>query len=218
MKIITGLIALFTLSNCFGQTTSGMHHAVAIPKDTSSPGVIFFEDFNDNKNNWTVTDNKNQSSRIDSGFYYLAAVGHAFGEAQEVKIDTRKNFEIETRIKILSGNSDHKNYYSMLFWGREAMNGYYFTFAKDGFASVELCNGKNQGDCITKNGSLQKTMLNPDGFNVYMIRKTGNSYSFFVNGRQFYEMPFAPFFGNLIGFGAGRKVSLVIDYLRIVYL
>jgi hypothetical protein len=51
-----------------------------------------------------------------------------------------------------------------------------------------------------------------------MIRKTGNKYLFFVNGTQFYEMPFAPFFGNLIGFGAGRKVSLVIDYLKVVYL
>jgi hypothetical protein len=39
-----------------------------------------------------------------------------------------------------------------------------------------------------------------------------------VNGTQFYEMPFAPFFGNLIGFGAGRKISLVIDYLKVVYL
>ena len=186
--------------------------------DTLSPAVIFFEDFNNNKNNWTITDNKNQISRIDSGFYYLTAVGHAFGEGQEVKIDARKDFEIEARIKIVSGNSDHKNYYSMLFWGREAMNGYYFTFAKDGFASVELCSGKNQNDCTTKTGSLQKTKLDPGGFNVYMIRKTGNKYLFFVNGTQFYEMPFAPFFGNLIGFGAGRKVSLVIDYLKVVYL
>ena len=205
-------MSLVIVSNCLGQTTTGIQPGTTAKMDTLSPAVIFFEDFNNNKNNWTITDNKNQISRIDSGFYYLTAVGHAFGEGQEVKIDARKNFEIEARIKILSGNSDHKNYYSMLFWGREAMNGYYFTFAKDGFASVELCSGKNQNDCTTKTGSLQKTKLDPGGFNVYMIRKTGNKYLFFVNGTQFYGMPFAPFFGNLIGFGAGRKVSLVIDY------
>ena len=67
-------------------------------------------------------------------------------------------------------------------------------------------------------GSLQKTMLKPDDFNVYMIRKKGDTYSFFINDTQFYQMPFAPFFGNLIGFGAGRKVSLIIDYLKITYL
>ena len=211
-------MSLVIVSNCLGQTTTGIQPGTTAKMDTLSPAVIFFEDFNNNKNNWTITDNKDQISRIDSGFYYLTAVGHAFGEGQEVKIDARKNFEIETRIKILSGNSDHKNYYSMLFWGREAMNGYYFTFAKDGFASVELCSGKNQNDCTTKTGSLQKTKLDPGGFNVYMIRKTGNKYLFFVNGTQFYEMPFAPFFGNLIGLGAGRKVSLVIDYLKVVYL
>ena len=32
------------------------------------------------------------------------------------------------------------------------------------------------------------------------------------------KMPFTPFFGNLIGFGAGRKSTLVIDYLKVVYL
>ncbi len=209
MKIIIGLIALFTSSNCLGQSAQ---------RDTLAPGVIFFDDFNNNKNKWTVADNKYISSRIDSGFYYLTALRHAYGDAQEVKIDTHKDFEIETRIKILSGKADHKNYYSMLFWGREAMNSYYFTFAKDGFASVEFCDGKNQRDCITQHGSLQKAILNPEDFNVYMIIKTGSTYSFFVNGTQFYKMPFAPFYGNLIGFGAGRKVSLVIDYLKVIYL
>jgi hypothetical protein len=218
MKIIIGLIALFTITDCLGQAVTSHQSTVAKRMDTSSSNIIFFEDFNNNKNNWTVADNKNESSRIDGGFYYLTAAGHAYGEAQEVKIDTRKDFEIEARIKILSGKPDHKNYYSMLFWGREAMNGYYFTFAKDGFVSVELCEGKNQRDCITKNGSLQKAIDNADGFIMYRIRKTGSTYSFFVNGTQFYEMPFTPFFGNLIGFGAGRKVSLAIDYLRVIYL
>ena len=106
----------------------------------------------------------------------------------------------------------------MLFWGREAMNGYYFTFAKDGFASVQVCDGKNQSDCNTKAGSLQKTMLDPEDFNTYTIRKKARMYYFYINGNEFYSMPFVPFFGNLIGFGAGRKVSLVIDYLKVNYL
>jgi hypothetical protein len=188
-------------------------------RDTAaSSKIIFFEDFNNNANKWTEADDKHETTKIENGFYYLAAKGHAYGETQEIKIDTRKDFEIETRIKILSGDTDHRNYYSMLFWGREAMNSYYFTFAGDGFASVEACDGKNQTDCITKSGSLQKTWLSPGDFNIYLIRKQGNTYSFFINGKPFYEMPFAPFFGNLTGFGAGRKVSLVIDYLKVAYL
>jgi len=186
--------------------------------DRPDAKVIFFDDFNNNKNNWIIADTKHARSSIDSGFFYLTVNSHASGETQEIKIDTRKDFEIETRIKIVSGNADHKNYYSMLFWGREAMNGYYFTFAKDGFASVEICDGKKQSDCITKSGSLQKTDLNPDEFNVYLIRKTGKTYSFFINDRQFYEMPFTPFFGNLIGFGAGRNITLAVDYLKVAYL
>jgi hypothetical protein len=214
MRILFALAAFFLITDCFGTPNK----RIIAQRDTSSPAVIFFEDFKDNKNNWTIADNKNVSARMEGGYYYLTATGHAYGEAQELKIDTRKDFEIETRIKIADGNAEHKNYYSMLFWGREAMNGYYFTFAKDGFASVQLCDGKKQSDCITQKGSLQKTALNADDFNVYTVRKTGKNYSFLINGVVFYEMPFTPFFGNLIGVGAGRKVSLEIDYLKVKYL
>jgi hypothetical protein len=217
MKILFALLALFTINNCFSQAVAP-NTSIAPQKDTSLPNLVFFEDFNDNRHNWGIDKTKNISSKIDGGFYYLTANGHAYGEANEVKIDTRKDFEIETRIKIVSGNSEHKNYYSMLFWGREAMDGYFFSFAKDGFVSVQTCQGKNQKDCIIRNGSLQKTSLNPDDFNVYMIRKTGRTYYFFVNGTQVYVMPFTPFFGNLMGVGAGRKVSLQIDYLKVIYL
>lgn len=218
MKILIGLIVIFIGNNCLGQKMLPNQSGVSGQTDTSAHQVIYFEDFNDNKNNWTIADNKHLRSAIDNGFYYLTALGHAYGEVQEVKIDTRKDFQIETRIKILSGSPDHSHYYSMLFWGREAMNSYYFTFARDGFASVQRCSGKNQSSCTVIKGSLQKTELDPDDFNVYMIRKEGNTYSFFINGIQFYQMPFEPFFGNLIGIGAGRKVSLAIDYLKIVYL
>lgn len=205
MKIAPTLIALLVTTTSLGQTDS-------------AASVIFFDNFDNNTNNWTVADNKNLRSKMESGIYYLTATGHAYGEAQEIKIDTRRNFEIECRIKIVSGNAEHKNYYSMLFWGREAMNSYYFTFAKDGFASVQFCTGKNLNSCTVKKGSLQKTMLHPDDFNVYRIKKTGNTYTFFINDDEIYSMPFTPFPGNLIGFGAGRKVTLAIDYLKVSYL
>lgn len=212
MKIIPGLLILFIV------ITSHSQIAQSAQSDTSASHIIFSDDFNDNKNNWTIGDNKYASTSMSKGIYYLRSLGHATGEATEVSIDSRKDFEIQASIKIVSGNADHRGYYSMLFWGREAMDGYYFTFSKDGFVSVQICNGKNQRDCIVEKGSLQKTALNPDGFNTYTIRKTGRTYSFFVNGSQFYTMPFNPFFGNLIGVGAGRKVGLAIDYLKVIYL
>lgn len=39
-----------------------------------------------------------------------------------------------------------------------------------------------------------------------------------TNNCLFYQMPFTPFFGNLIGFGAGRNVTLAVDYLKVIYL
>ena len=215
MKHLLTLIAIFTCGTCFANTISCKTSIALLHRDTSSPVIVFFEDFVDNKNGWTVTDNKYLQASMEGGLYYLKALRHAFGEAHQIIIDQKKDFEIETRIKILSGNADHKNYYSMLFWGREGLDSYYFTFSKDGYVSVELCDGQNQSDCKIMKGSLIKVELIADDFNVYTIRKTGDMYSFMVNGTKLYEMPFVPFFGNSIGFGAGRKVSLAIDYLRI---
>lgn len=185
--------------------------------DTSKT-VLFFEDFNNNDRKWTVGKNKQEEAYFDSGYYVMTARGHAYGEAQEVKINTRKDFEIESRIKIADGEADHKNYYSMLFWGREGNSTFSFGFAMDGFAFVERCEGINQSSCAIEKGSLQKTELRADDFNVYTIRKKGRTYTFLVNGEQFFQMPFVPFYGNLLGFGAGRKSTLVVDYLKVQYL
>lgn len=212
MKTLSVLIASFIIVHCFGQTVT------ADKTDTLSANTVFFDNFDDNKHNWTVGTNNDVHAKIEGGIYYLTSLRHAYGEAQDIKIDTRKNFQIETRVKIVSGKTEHKDYYSMVFWGRAAMVGYYFTFAKDGFASIEVCNSKNQNGCTVKPGSLQQTKLDPNEFNVYTIRKTGNTYTFFINGAAFYTMSFTPFFGNLIGVGAGRKVGLAIDYLKVVYL
>jgi hypothetical protein len=80
MRIFVGLFALFTVTNCLAQTGAAKGSDTVALTDSSSSRVIFFEDFNNNKNNWTIGENKNMRSRIDSGFYYLTATGHAYGE------------------------------------------------------------------------------------------------------------------------------------------
>jgi hypothetical protein len=187
-------------------------------KDSVAGSVLFFDDFDDNRNNWTIGGDKHETAKMEGGVYYITAEGRAYGQGLELKINTHKDFAIEARIKMVSGSAEHKNYYSMLFWGREADASYVFTFAKDGFISVEACSGINQKDCVTNSGSFQKTLLDPDGFNVYLVRKVGKKYTFFVNGTEVYEMPFAPFFGNWLGVGAGRKSTLAVDYLKVSYL
>ena len=67
MKLIIGLIALITVTHCLGQPVTSNQSMLAKEMDTSSSGIIFFEDFNNNKNNWTVADNKKESARIDAG-------------------------------------------------------------------------------------------------------------------------------------------------------
>ena len=186
--------------------------------DSTAKKIIFYDDFDDNKNDWNVAETKQEIGKIDGGYYYITAKGHAYGETKIIIIDTKKDFEIEASIKLLSGGTDYKNYNSMIFWGRDSLNANYFTFAKDGFAAVSSCTGMQASSCTVYDGSLQKTNLNPDSFNKFTIRKIKRTYYFFINDVLFYKMPFTRFFGNNIGIGAGRKSSLAVDYLRVAYL
>lgn len=186
--------------------------------DTASKKLIFYDDFTALKNNWTIGDNKYESCKLEGGVYFLTSKGHAYGETLPIAIDTKKDFEIEASIKLENGSATFKNYSSMLFWGRDSLNAYYFTFAKDGFAAVSNCTGMSNRNCIVYDGSLQKSNLNPGEFNKFTIRKIKRTYYFLINDVQFYKMPFVPFWGNNIGMGAGRKSTIAVDYLRVTYL
>ena len=186
--------------------------------DTSAKKLIFFDDFDDNRNGWSTIESKYEIGKIEGGSYYITAKGHAYGDAKIISIDTKQDFEIEASIKMVSGGTSYKDYNSMLFWGRDSLNAYYFTFAKDSYAAVTSCMGIKARDCTIFDGSLQKSNLNPDEFNKFTIRKIKRTYYFLINDIQFYKMPFVPFFGNNIGMGAGRKSTIAVDYLRVAYL
>lgn len=75
LKTLTGIFALFTTLNYLGQSMPSAHSSEVTKTDTASPKVIFFDDFNNNNNNWTVARNKNVNASINSGSYYLTALG-----------------------------------------------------------------------------------------------------------------------------------------------
>lgn len=127
-------------------------------KDAAGKHIIFQEEFNDNHNNWDLISNKNEDCHIESGQYFVSAKGHAYGVGISIAIDTKKDFEIETSIRIVEGAEKYRDYYSMFFWGRENMDSYYFSFAKDQFAAVEVCSGKNQRSCTPMPGSYKKAI------------------------------------------------------------
>jgi hypothetical protein len=70
-----------------------------------------------------------------------------------------------------------------MLWGREAMAGYNFTFAKDGFVSVEVCGGKNQSSstvtiCISvKRVSFILTHLKLSTFNNFQMSENRGAYT-----------------------------------------
>lgn len=70
--------------------------------------ILFQENFDDNSNNWLISDNKDRSSKINRGHYVLNHKREDGGWYfyKQVDLDFSSDFYIETRLKQTKGPND----------------------------------------------------------------------------------------------------------------
>ena len=175
---------------------------------------IFYDSFNDNSNYWLVGNRNFGIGKIESGDYnWTAKSNSAATTTNSVKIDTDRDFQIETRFKRVSGTKD--NTLQSVLWGCSSTKKNYFGFTADGSYRISWYDGTkyNAYKDWTSSSSLSKT-----GYNRLTIRKVGSRMYFFINETRVYSMSFKSFFGNEVGFQAPRTNGLRISYIRVSYL
>ncbi len=177
---------------------------------------IFLDAFDDNRAKWvtgTVEDGKFRLA-VESGHYSLRSLDANHKSAwRNTGIDTSRDFEIETRIKHVSGPADQGQ---GLIWGAsDGKNAFHFSFApKKHFKVYKWQAGKAVDITPWKKTDL----VDPDDYVVLTVRKAGSTLYFFLNKTLVHRMPFEPFFGNRIGFSTGRNSAIKVDYLKVAYL
>jgi hypothetical protein len=175
-----------------------------------SKELVFEEDFNDNENNWTIyyTDIKRGKYLVET----IAKDGPALSTLP-VKLDTTKDYEIETTISMEWNRTAE---FMGIAWNINMNNGYYFGFNKENKFVVYR---KNYDEIETLKEASSKRELIPLYERVIItIRKINHEYVIILNNRPLFKLPANKFYGHDIGYFVGKASELRAYNLKVSYL
>ncbi|NPA69058.1 MAG: OmpA family protein [Chlorobi bacterium] len=168
---------------------------------------LFKDNFSDNSAEWTLgkfNQIKKNHLIIFCDSSYLANISF-----KEFKINEKKDFDIETQIKLISG-SKNKGY--GIIWGASSWRnslifeinsgGYYKIYA---YKNSELINIKKQ----TQRKDLIKT---GHEYNTLTVKKRNNNLNFYINGVKVFTAGTYAFSGYLAGIIAGQNTLVAANY------
>jgi len=189
------------------QFANGQSNYSDIP--LSYKNQVFFDDFSDNRTEWSLATDGIFVRKIENGNLFLQSKNDmAQLLSKSIPFDETKDFEIETKIKFLTGTETSGN---ALLWGKteEKDYGFYYTVSKS-FKIAKYDNGYVDFIPFKSTESIKKFE-----YNKLTIRKVGKTIYFFMNESLLYNMPFEPFFGKRIGFQVATNSQINVDYLLI---
>jgi len=129
---------------------------------------------------------------IENGHLYFQSLTNKTKEdLLPVIMDTKRDFEIEMRIKFEKGNIEQA--YG-LQWGKSKspVQQYDFFLTGNGHYSIDKYTGKFH-DFVPFTLSEKVNRYAP---NKLTVRKVKDTYYFFLNEQLVYSMPFEPFYGT----------------------
>ncbi|QOD62111.1 hypothetical protein H9I45_06625 [Polaribacter haliotis] len=179
---------------------------------------ILEENFENNKNGWTLTNEKNFVSEIKDNNLYLKNETKYFKKASiKTDLNLKKDFKIETSIKLLSGTNN--NLLSLKF-NKDAKTKNYETHEEFGFTD----NGywkylkKISFKYIENTGWLQTTNIKPKEFNKLTILKINEKVFFLINDKPVLVKSNAEFYEQEMALEIPNNAKVVFDYLKLGYL
>ncbi len=184
--------------------------------------VLFSEEFNDNSRTWREGSSDSRYFKVENGYYviqsfqsgYYAAA--KFNEEDQFNIDQSRDFQIECKMKFISGEDNNSN---SLNWGqkKEDWSSYRFGFSGDGsfkiFSYDEAASNK-----WTNYQSWTETSKLTNDFNKMTIRKVADQYYFFINETLVTTMPFKPFYGQILSIQSNQNTTIRVDDVMISYI
>lgn len=175
--------------------------------------LIFTDDFNDNRNKWTISNKTDIFSTIESGFLYVESKNnYKIPMLIKYKIDQDEDFILESKFKLVSGDNnsgqgiiwgfkDWDNYFSFII----SDDGYYEIFAYNDGLRFDLSDKWVKSDYIKQNNEWNKLQLN----------KYDDKIIFSINSHIVKKTDFYSFKGNNIGFFVGPNRKIKIDHLTV---
>lgn len=210
----------YYLDELFDENTPAPDWATNVPAyndvSESQKGTVFSEEFDNavlaQTNGWTLGSSTSTSSSVSGGSFFFeskdAEVAYfTTNEKVLANLDSNNDFEIESRIKIISGEQS-----SMMQWGGSGGANLFFY----GFNSDTVAFTGNWETGVAVNKVFEDLIRNE--FNTLTIRKIGEFYYFYLNEKLFDVLAFEAFKGDLFAFYIGPQTKMEVDYVRVFEL
>ncbi|MCR9249355.1 MAG: CHAT domain-containing protein [bacterium] len=185
--------------------------------------VIFSEDFSSNNQNWKEGSFESSYFKVENGYYVIQSfksgyyAASKFNEEEQFKIDQSRNFQIECKMKFISGEDNNSN---SLNWGQKAndWSNHRFGFSGDGSFKIYSYASEAENKWINYQTWTNSSAINEDDYNRMTIRKVDNLYYFFINEVLVSTVPYKSLFGNVLSIQSNQNTTIRIDDILISYI
>jgi outer membrane protein OmpA-like peptidoglycan-associated protein len=177
--------------------------------------IKFREDFNDNSFSWSITDDKNKSTKIENGYYRIENKGTqgSWNFWKSFPVYYERNFTIESKITLIDGVD---NWGYGIIWGAEnGQNMYAFNISANGHFCIYKFDKGNYSNI--KSWAPDRNIKNKSHANVLKIKQEDRQWFFYINNVLVFDTLGSPDFGSNIGFNITSNLTIDIDYLQINY-
>ncbi len=209
-KILILFFIISSIYSAYGQEVDPSSYD-GIPKNMKKR--IFIDNFDNNNYSW-IRKTSPPTHRIQDGFLYFSnEYDFPYVDGKAISYDGNKNWEIETRIKFISGDVEAFN---GLMWGQLIFGKkYVFSFSSMGYQRVEVIDGYDQSFLLKAENT---GIVNRTEDNDLVVRKYGDKYYLFLNKVLIYSSDYETLPGQYIGFSVSPNSMIRINFLRLWYI
>jgi len=176
--------------------------------------IVLNENFDDNINNWPITQNFGNKSSIKDGKYRVEIrVGNILlDKLISLDFNETRNFVIETEITRLAGHAPFG-----ISWGAKG-EGSRFNFVITDSGKYAINKWDNYMPTPLIKYTYSKYIKPDSAINKLTIKKIRNKLLFFVNNKYVTQIAFQKFYGHQVGLYSGSGfLILEIEYLKVYY-
>lgn len=175
--------------------------------------LTFQEDFDNNKNDWSISEGEVSASEIKGGNYKLSHFRESgsYYFYKDIYFDNDEDLYIESTFLQRSGSIEGG--FGLTFGMKDIDNFYSFVVSSDGHY---LIFGYELDEYFTVKKWTKSDLVKSMGFvNKLGVRRSGEDMHFYVNDKLVYSCKALRFFGNTMGFRVAKNMKMDVDYLHI---
>ena len=175
--------------------------------------IAFSDDFNNNDNNWTVSETDELSSKISNGYYTIKykKEGYSYRFWRSFNMQESHDYAFETKLKQIDGET---NYGYGIVWNAYGWgNSYTFEIKSNGYYRISYYEDNKK---TTWKDWTASSYINGLGkFNILKVEKKGLDYNFYINNKLVSTHPYKASFGSYQGFYVDGNITVSVDYMKI---